>query len=164
MNIPGYFNIELLKCMTFLVPGAYFGKDRRGGGPQTDKHLPPSTFTGQFVKKSRHLGFETIINLVDASKRLCFPSCHIYLWDSCPGGELGGAGLIPLPVVDRHPVHHLVLPHQRNVHLHATCSSAKHTDSYLRYPARVHGCNCPVNPWTKELKRHQALNVVFTGV
>jgi hypothetical protein len=33
-------------------------KPMRGGGltPQTDKHLPPSTFTGIFFK-SRHLGF-----------------------------------------------------------------------------------------------------------
>jgi hypothetical protein len=23
-----------------------------GGGPQTDKHLPPSTFTGQLLRKS----------------------------------------------------------------------------------------------------------------
>jgi hypothetical protein len=28
---------------------------REGRGPQIEKHLPPSRFTGQFFKKSRHL-------------------------------------------------------------------------------------------------------------
>jgi hypothetical protein len=34
-------------------------------GPQTDKHLPSSTFTGPFLiyKKSRHLGFGVFIDI-----------------------------------------------------------------------------------------------------
>jgi hypothetical protein len=35
------------------------GGDR---GPQTDKHLPASTFTGKFFKKNRHLGFGILID------------------------------------------------------------------------------------------------------
>jgi hypothetical protein len=33
------------------------------GGPQADKHLPPSTFTCQFFKKNRHLGFGVFIDI-----------------------------------------------------------------------------------------------------
>ncbi len=41
------------------------GGDR---GPQTDKLLPPSTFTGQ-LKKSRHLGFDVCIDIWPMSMR-----------------------------------------------------------------------------------------------
>jgi hypothetical protein len=34
---------------------------KEGRGPQTDKHLPPSTSTGLFSKKSRHLRFLLLI-------------------------------------------------------------------------------------------------------
>jgi hypothetical protein len=34
----------------FTTPNKNLG----GRGPQTDKHLPPCPFTGQFFKKSRH--------------------------------------------------------------------------------------------------------------
>jgi hypothetical protein len=30
---------------------------REGKGPQTDKHLPPNPFTGQFLRKDDLLGF-----------------------------------------------------------------------------------------------------------
>jgi hypothetical protein len=33
-----------------------------GGDGASDKHLPPSTFTSQFFKKSRHLGFGVFID------------------------------------------------------------------------------------------------------
>ncbi len=36
------------------------GGDR---GPQSGKHLPPSTFTGHFFKKSRYLGFDVFIDI-----------------------------------------------------------------------------------------------------
>jgi hypothetical protein len=39
-------------------------KPQEGRGPQTDKHLPPSPLTGNFLKKSRHLGLESISYLV----------------------------------------------------------------------------------------------------
>ncbi len=37
-----------------------------GRRPQTDKHPPPSPFTGKFSKKSQHLGLESISYLVHA--------------------------------------------------------------------------------------------------
>jgi hypothetical protein len=37
------------------------GGDR---GPHTDKHLPPSTFTGQFFKKRRHSGFGIFVDIL----------------------------------------------------------------------------------------------------
>jgi hypothetical protein len=43
-----------LNC--FTTPNKNLGR-----GPQTDKHLPPSTFTGHFFKKSPHLGFVVFI-------------------------------------------------------------------------------------------------------
>jgi hypothetical protein len=36
------------------------GGDRE---PQTDKHLPPSTFTGKFLKRSQHLGFGVFLDI-----------------------------------------------------------------------------------------------------
>ncbi len=35
-------------------------KPRKGGGL---RHLPPSPFTGQFFKKSRHLGFAVFLDI-----------------------------------------------------------------------------------------------------
>ncbi len=43
-----------------MVRGGW-GGDR---WPQTDKHMAPSTFTGQFFKKSRHLGFGVSIDIL----------------------------------------------------------------------------------------------------
>ncbi len=43
-----------------FIQCAWWGGDR---GPQTDKHPPPSTFTGHFLKKSRHLGFGVCIDI-----------------------------------------------------------------------------------------------------
>ncbi len=44
----------------FITLNKNLGGDR---GPQTDKHLQPSTFTSQFFKKSRHLGFGVFIDI-----------------------------------------------------------------------------------------------------
>jgi hypothetical protein len=41
-----------------------------GEGPQIDKHLPPSTFTGQFFKKSRHLGLGVFIDIWSMGRRI----------------------------------------------------------------------------------------------
>ncbi len=54
----------------------------RGGGggnrgAQTDKHLPPNTFTGQFFKKSRHLGFWCLYRyLVHDLHYIMYNICH----------------------------------------------------------------------------------------
>jgi hypothetical protein len=34
-----------------------------GRGLTTDMHLPPSTFTGKFFKKNRHVGFAVFIDI-----------------------------------------------------------------------------------------------------
>jgi hypothetical protein len=50
--------LNLQNC--FTTPNKNLG----GEGPQTDKHLLPSTFTGQsIVKESRHLGFDVFIDI-----------------------------------------------------------------------------------------------------
>jgi hypothetical protein len=44
----------------FTIPNKILG----GRGPQTDKHLPPSIFTGQFLReKSQHLWFGVFIDI-----------------------------------------------------------------------------------------------------
>ncbi len=50
-------------------------KTWEGRGPQTDKHLPLSPFSGQF-KKSRHLGLDSISYFV-----LGFKDSHFLLED-----------------------------------------------------------------------------------
>jgi hypothetical protein len=66
--------LNLQNC--FTTPNKNLGGDR---GPQTDKHLPPSTFTDQ----SRHLGFGVFIDIWSMdrynAKNISKDTVYIYL-------------------------------------------------------------------------------------
>jgi hypothetical protein len=52
-----YTGLGVIHCIFDLIPNLQNGfttpnKNLRGRGPQIDKQLPPSTFTGQFLRKA----------------------------------------------------------------------------------------------------------------
>ncbi len=63
------------------------GGDR---GPQTDKHLPSSTFAGQFFKKIRHLGFGVFVDIWSMMPEILGEMCKPALDTSLKNGRGGG--------------------------------------------------------------------------
>jgi hypothetical protein len=58
------YTLYLTRFRTYKITLPPQTKTLEGWGSHTDKHLPPSFFTGQFLRKARHLGLESIIYLV----------------------------------------------------------------------------------------------------
>ncbi len=60
---------------TYKIALPLQNKNLGGRGPQINKHLPPSTITGQFFKKSRHLGFDVFIDIWSMVSPVCGEQC-----------------------------------------------------------------------------------------
>jgi hypothetical protein len=66
--VSGGGNLVSKDIIQQCVPGRGGGLGDRG--PQTDKHLPPSSFIGLFFKKSRHLGFGVFLDIWSMTQTL----------------------------------------------------------------------------------------------